>query len=77
MMELIDRYLALPADERLRFRVGRRVGYYRSLEELQDFDLRRRVDQIIDEARRSDPQEETQQPDDVDRKIFKLMENYL
>lgn len=77
MIEVIDRYLALPAEQRLRFRVGRRLGYYRSLEDLPDPDLRRRVDQIIGQIGRSENKEEPKLPEDVERAIYGLMENYI
>ena len=77
MIEVIDRYLALPAEQRLRFRVGRRLGYYRSLEDLPDPDLRRRVDQIIGQLDRPENKEEPKLPEDVERAIYGLMENYI
>ena len=77
MIAVIDRYLALPAVQRLRFRVGRRLGYYRSLEDLPDPDLRRRVDQIIDQVGRSENKEEPKTPEDVEKAIYGLMENYI
>jgi len=77
MIEVIDRYLALPAEQRLRFRVGRRLGYYRSLEDLPDPDLRRRVDQIIGQLDRPENKEEPKLPEDVERAIYGLMGNYI
>jgi histone acetyltransferase (RNA polymerase elongator complex component) len=77
MIGVIDRYLTLPAEQRLRFRVGRRLGYYRSLEDLPDPDLRRRVDQIIDQVGRSENKEEPKTPEDVEKAIYGLMENYI
>jgi radical SAM superfamily enzyme YgiQ (UPF0313 family) len=43
MLGVIDRYLALPPEERLLFRLGRRGGGLRSLDELDNPDLRRRL----------------------------------
>ncbi len=43
MLEVIDRYLALPTDERLLFRLGRRGGALRSIDELRDPHRRRRL----------------------------------
>lgn len=77
MIEMIDRYLALPAEQRLRFRVGRRLGYYRSLEELLDPDLRRRIDQIIGQLGPPENKEEPKLPEDVERAIYGLMESYI
>ena len=77
MIRVIDRYLALPPENRLRFRVGRRLGYYRSLDDLQDPDLRRRVVQIIDQVSLPDNPEEPKREEDVERAIYGLMENYI
>ena len=53
MLAVIDRYLAWPAEERLRFRVGRRLGYLRNLDDLEDPNLRLRIDRTIEEVDRS------------------------
>jgi histone acetyltransferase (RNA polymerase elongator complex component) len=47
MLAVMDRYLALPAEERLLFRLGRRGGALRSLDELQDPVLRSRLQQAM------------------------------
>jgi radical SAM superfamily enzyme YgiQ (UPF0313 family) len=47
MLAVIDRYLALPKEERDRFRLGRRAGLYRSLNDLSDPEIRIQVDQIL------------------------------
>lgn len=47
MLAAIDRFQALSAGERLHFRVGRRVGIYTALDELDDADKRRAVEQIV------------------------------
>jgi radical SAM superfamily enzyme YgiQ (UPF0313 family) len=47
MLAMIDRYLALPADERLLFRLGRRGGALRSLDDLNDPLMRRRLEYAI------------------------------
>jgi len=77
MIETIDRYLSLPAEERLLYRVGRRLGYYRSLDDLQDLPLRRRMEQMIDEVRRSHNQEGALLSEEAEREIYRLMENYI
>ena len=77
ILAVVDRYLALPADQRFPFRVGRRIGYYRNLDDLQDSDLRRRVDQIIDRFSRSDDEKETKSPEEIEKAIYNLMENYI
>jgi len=77
MIGVIDRYLTLPEAKRLQFRVGRRLGYYRTLTDLQDSALLSRVNQIIDQVGRPDGQEEPKSPEEVERVIHGLMENYI
>ena len=43
MLAVIDRYLALPKEEKLLFRLGRRGGALRSLDELDDPLMRQRL----------------------------------
>jgi radical SAM superfamily enzyme YgiQ (UPF0313 family) len=47
MLAVIDRYLALPPEERVNFRLGRRAGIYRSVDELSSPEIRLRVDRIL------------------------------
>jgi radical SAM superfamily enzyme YgiQ (UPF0313 family) len=47
MLAVIDRYLALSQEERTNFRLGRRAGIYRSLEELSSPEIRLQVDGIL------------------------------
>ncbi len=79
MLALIDRYLAWPEEKRLRFRVGRRLGYLRNLEDLDDQNLLLRVDQIIQEAHRSIREEQGRDALDqeIEKQIHALMENYI
>ena len=77
MIGVIDHYLSLPAEERLHYRVGRRTGYYRSLDDPEDLDLRRQVGRIIDQVGNLDGREDNQPPEDVEKVIYGLMENYI
>jgi histone acetyltransferase (RNA polymerase elongator complex component) len=77
MLEVIDRYLSLPAEERLLYRVGRRLGYYRSLNDLHDLPLRRRMERMIDEVRHSLNGEGAPLSEEVEREIYRMMENYI
>jgi radical SAM superfamily enzyme YgiQ (UPF0313 family) len=79
MLALIDRYLAWPEEKRLRFRVGRRLGYLRNLEDLDDQNLLLRVDQIIQEVHRSIREEQGRDALDheIEKQIHALMENYI
>jgi len=52
MLSIIDRFLALPPEERTNFRIGRRTRIYTSLDELNDVRKHGAVDQIINELNR-------------------------
>ena len=47
MLAVIDRYLGLSQEERANFRLGRRAGIYRSLDELSSPEIRLQVDRIL------------------------------
>lgn len=44
LLAAVDRYLALPPDEKLNFRLGRRLGVYERLDDLQDQRRRSQVE---------------------------------
>jgi biotin synthase-like enzyme len=77
MIAVIDRYLGFSEKKRLQFRVGRRLGYYRTLSDLQDPDVLSRVNQIIDNVGHPDGQEKPLSPEEVERVIHGLMESYI
>jgi hypothetical protein len=52
MLSVIDRFLALPPEERTNFRIGRRARIYTSLDELNDIRKHGTVEQIINELNR-------------------------
>ena len=52
MLSVIDRFLALPPEERANFRIGRRARIYTSLDELNDIRKHGAVEQIINELNR-------------------------
>lgn len=58
MLAGLDAYLNLPRDERLIYRFGRRGGAYRSVKDLQDLVLRRKIEKLIEEVRTEHPGEE-------------------
>ena len=66
----INRYLSLPTQERLNYRLGRRAGYYERLDDLYDTQKYGKVDealkQLIAEA-----------PDNVDDIITQLKANFI
>jgi radical SAM superfamily enzyme YgiQ (UPF0313 family) len=79
MLALIDRYLAWSAEKRLQFRVGRRLGYLRNLADLEDPNLRLRIDRAIEEVSRSVEQGKGRkaQEQEIEQEIHALMENYI
>jgi hypothetical protein len=70
MLETIDRYLGMNQDGRENFRLGRRAGFYRSLDDMENPDLRLRVDQIRKRI-------ETEQPGNFERVVSELMESFI
>jgi radical SAM superfamily enzyme YgiQ (UPF0313 family) len=47
MLALIDRYLALSAEEKANFRLGRRAGFYRTIDDLSNPVLKRQVEEAL------------------------------
>jgi biotin synthase-like enzyme len=70
MLETIDRYLELPQHERENFRLGRRAGYYRTLDDMANPELRTRIDQIRSRI-------EQEHPGQLDQVISDLMEGFI
>ena len=70
MLAVIDRYLALDLSERENFRLGRRGGYYRTLDDMNHADLRARVDQIRKRM-------EDERPGQFEQVISDLMESFI
>ena len=55
MLAGLDAYLNLSEEERLIYRFGRRGGAYRSVKDLQDLVLRRKIEKLIEEVRTEHP----------------------
>jgi radical SAM superfamily enzyme YgiQ (UPF0313 family) len=70
MLAVINRYLALSQPEKENFRLGRRAGFYRFLDDMENTELRSRVDSIMRRI-------EKQHPGELDRVISELMESFL
>jgi radical SAM superfamily enzyme YgiQ (UPF0313 family) len=70
LLDLIDRYLALPDEERLVFKVGRRAGLFRRLDDLGDEPTRIRVEEAIRQLREHGD-------DQVEERIKSLMASYI
>ena len=70
MLMRIDRYLALSAEERIHYRLGRRAGIYRAMEDLSNPDLR---DQVEKTLRRI----ELERPGGIEKVLAELMESFI
>jgi radical SAM superfamily enzyme YgiQ (UPF0313 family) len=70
MLKCIDRYLALSKIERDNFRLGRRVGLYRSVEDLYKPELRNQVERALRQI-------ETERPGGFEKVLADLMESFI
>ena len=70
MRGIIDRYLALPEEERLNYRLGRRAGLYRKLDDLNNPMLFQRVQDHLKGIQAASPHK-------VEEAIAELMERYI
>ena len=72
MIEVIRRYQALPDDERLIYRVGRRGGYYRSIDDVnKDPAMCRKIENMIKEL------SDTKGRNGIEEYINELVNKYL
>lgn len=70
MIGAIERYFLLRPEERLVYRMGRRAGIYRRLDDLQDKDAYRRVRAAIEEM-------EEKESGSAEKSLSLLLENYI
>jgi radical SAM superfamily enzyme YgiQ (UPF0313 family) len=70
MLATIDLYLSLPRPERENFRLGRRAGFYHSLDDLNNPSLRPQVDMVMRRI-------EQESPGNFDQIISELMESFI
>ncbi len=70
MLAVIDRYLGLAEEEKFNFRLGRRTGTYRSLNDLSNPDLYVRVDEAVRRIKLEAPGRE-------EEVISHLMESFI
>jgi radical SAM superfamily enzyme YgiQ (UPF0313 family) len=68
-IDVIDRYLALPDEERLNFRLGRRMGYYERLDDLGDASRHERIATAIEKIE--------ERGDDIDEVIRRLKDRFI
>jgi len=70
LMAIIDRFFALSAEERLVFRVGRRKGIYRKLDDLADRGTFLWLKTIVDDYAATDPEQ-------LERDLYEVMEGFI
>jgi biotin synthase-like enzyme len=70
MLKVIDTFLALPAEEKLNFRLGKRAGIYQFMEDMSDPLLHRQVAELITKL-------EQQAPGGVEGSIARIKETFL
>jgi radical SAM superfamily enzyme YgiQ (UPF0313 family) len=70
MLKCIDRYLALSKIEKDNFRLGRRAGLYRSVEDLYKPELRNQVERALRQI-------ETERPGGFEKVLADLMESFI
>ena len=70
MLNLIDRYLSLPKEEKDGFRLGRRVGVYQSVEDLSKPELKNRVERVLQQI-------ESKRPGEIEEVLSELTESFI
>ena len=70
MLAVIDRYLALSAEEKETFRLGRRAGIYRSMDDLSNPELSHQVEKAL---RRIG----LERPGEIEKVLSDLMESFI
>ncbi|MBM4315785.1 MAG: radical SAM protein [Deltaproteobacteria bacterium] len=70
MLGIIDRFFALSEEERMVFRLGRRMGIYRRLDDLKDRLTYRQIEQHLSRYRGKDPME-------LERDLADLRRRYI
>jgi len=66
----INRYLALPSQEKLNFRLGRRTGYYEKLDDLYDANRHQAVEETIERIN-------SETTDSVDETIYRIKSGFM
>jgi hypothetical protein len=70
LLATIDRYFSLPEEDRLIYRVGRRMGVYRRLDDLGDMHTYRRLKGVVEEYR-------TREPGAIEHDLCTAMQSYI
>jgi len=67
---IIDRYFAMAEEDRLVFRLGRRRGIYRSLDDLSDSNTYQQLKQAVERYQREEPGK-------LDRDLDRIRQNFI
>jgi len=70
LLGIIDRYFAMPEEDRLVFRLGRRRGLYRSLDDLSDSNTYQQLKQAVERYQREEPGK-------LDRDLDRIRQNFI
>jgi hypothetical protein len=70
MLAVIDRFQALPEEEKINFRVGRRIGMYERLDDLKDIRRRESVDSVLQRVAEGGGEVE-------EEAMYRLLERYI
>lgn len=70
LLGIIDRYFAMAEEERLVFRLGRRRGLYRSLDDLSDSNAYLQLKQAVERYQREEPGK-------LDRDLDRIRQNFI
>jgi hypothetical protein len=70
MLNLIDRYLSLPEEEKNNFRLGRRAGVYQSVEDLSRPELRNQVERVLQQI-------ESERPGSLEEVLSELTDSFI
>ncbi len=68
-LKVVNKYLSLPEEERLNFRLGRRMGYYESLADLADGHKHYKVGEVIKHIKADG--------ESVEKVIFRLKDGFI
>jgi len=68
-LNIINEYLGLPDEEKLNFKFGRRLGYYRKPSDLKDSYMHHKIDEVITQSKRSG--------ENMDEVLFKLKDSFI
>ncbi|MDY6934574.1 MAG: radical SAM protein [Spirochaetota bacterium] len=69
MLKIIDKYLSMPSAKRINFQLGRRAGYYASMEDLNNHIKYEQIEQMLRSIKAGG--------EDFERVIFKLKRRFL